>query len=188
MIQTLIPRPVAWVLSENADSTFNVAPLSFFNGVSSEPPVLMISVGWKEDGVRKDTWANIAERAHFVVHIPPVDQAREAVQTSAELRAGESELSYAGVSTIPVEGEVLPRLLGPKAAFFCRRRQILEVGDQALILGDIQRLWVDDTVVQTDGHRIHVDPVALAPLARLGGKQYCGLGTIFELERPKVAR
>ena len=185
MIQALIPRPIAWVLSRNGDGTFNVAPFSFFNGVSSEPPVLMISVGWKDDGTRKDTWTNIAERSNFVVHIAPAAMARQVVATSAALPHGESEVDYAGLSTVAVEGEDLPRIEGTRAAFFCSRRQIIEVGDQALILGDVRRIWLDDRAVRVEGKRIHVNPAEIGPLARLGGRAYTGLGTIFEVERPK---
>ena len=185
LLQTLIPRPIAWVLSRNGNGTFNVAPFSFFNGVSSEPPVLMISVGRKDDDSRKDTWANIAERSDFVVHIAPAGMARAVVETSAPLPNGESEVDLARLVTVPVEGEPLPRIEGPRAAYFCGRREIIEVGEQALILGNIRRIWLDDAAVRREGGRIRVDPLALDPLARLGGQAYSGLGKIFDVERPR---
>lgn len=185
LIQTLIPRPIAWVLSRNANGTLNLAPFSFFNGVSSEPPVLMISVGRKDDDSRKDTWANIADRSDFVVHIAPAGLAAAVVATSAPLAHGESEIDFAGLTTRPVEGERLPRLEGPKAAYFCERREIIEIGDQALILGNVRRIWVDDAAVRMEGQRMHIDPVALDPLARLGGRAYSSLGKIVEIERPR---
>ena len=55
LTQTVIPRPIAWVLSENANGSLNLAPYSFFNAVSSEPPLVMISTGLKPDGCPKDT-------------------------------------------------------------------------------------------------------------------------------------
>ena len=45
MTQTIIPRPIAWVLSENETGTYNLAPFSYFNAVSSDPAVFMLSVG-----------------------------------------------------------------------------------------------------------------------------------------------
>lgn len=187
MVQAIIPRPIAWVLSENADHSFNVAPFSFFNGVSSEPPLIMISVGWKDDKTRKDTWVNIDARDAFVVHLPPVESARAVVATSATLPPGRSEIDLAGLKTVAVDGMRLPRLEGPKAAFFCRKHKIIEVGDerQGLILGEIAHLWLDDGVVSVRDGRATVDVKGLDPLARLGGKGYAGLGPVFEIVRPK---
>jgi len=185
MLQAIIPRPIAWVLTRNPDDSYNVAPFSFYNGVSAEPPVLMISVGWKDEGVRKDTWTNILERNDFVVHVPPADMATEMVATSAPLAHGVSELEHAGLGTVPVDGEALPRLDGPRAAFFCTRREIVEVGEQALILGTVRKIWLDDGAARAEGGRVIVDPVALAPLTRLGGKWYGDLGRLFEMELPK---
>ena len=187
MLQTIVPRPIAWVLSRNAGGTFNVAPFSFFNGVSSEPPLLMISVGRRDDGTQKDTWANIAAREDFVVHVPPVEQVAAVVATSAPLPAGASELDFARLETARVEGETLPRLVGPKAAMFCRKHRIVEMGGEGMgvIFGEVRRLWVDDAAVTIAGGRTKIDPAALDPLARLGGKTYSGLGKVFDVERPR---
>ena len=69
MTQTIVPRPIAWVLSENPDQSLNLAPYSYFNAVCSDPPLLMISAGVKPDGATKDTRDNIRDRKEFVVHI-----------------------------------------------------------------------------------------------------------------------
>ena len=73
MIQTLIPRPIAWVLSEIEAGKYNLAPFSYFNAISSNPPIVMFSVGKKPDGSDKDTHRNIAERKHFTIHIGDSD-------------------------------------------------------------------------------------------------------------------
>jgi len=70
MSQTLVPRPVAWVLSENATGSYNLAPFSYFNAICSTPPLIMFSIGKKPDGADKDTRRNIIERKRFTVHIP----------------------------------------------------------------------------------------------------------------------
>jgi len=187
MIQTIIPRPIAWVLSKNPNGSHNVAPFSFFNGVTSEPPIIMISVGWKDDATRKDTWVNIEERNDFVVHIAPVEQATFVVATSVTLPLDQSEIDYAHLTTIPVEGMPLPRLEGPKVAFFCQKYKIIEVGteQQGLILGEIKKIWIDDSAVSKKGDRVRIDPKVINPLARLGGKEYSQLGDIFSVDRPK---
>jgi len=70
MIQSIVPRPIAWILSDNGDGSLNLAPFSYFNAVCSDPPVLMVSIGRKADGGDKDTARNLVERKHCVVHIP----------------------------------------------------------------------------------------------------------------------
>ena len=77
MTQVLIPRPIAWVLTENHHHNFNLAPFSFFTGICSDPPIVMISAGKKsedaEKGMPKDTRKNILEKKAFVIHIPSPD-------------------------------------------------------------------------------------------------------------------
>lgn len=187
MIQTIVPRPIAWVLSENPGGGLNLAPFSFFNGIGSNPPLLMISVGRKPDGTEKDTWANIKARDHFVVHIPSVPHVKDVSFSSGTYPLGESELDLANLSTAPMEGAPLPRVEGPKAAFACRRYAIHEVGapSRALILGQIHHVYLDDAIVQRDGKgRRLVDVRALNPLARLGGDGYTGLGDMLDVPRP----
>ena len=92
MIQTIIPRPIAWVLSDNGNGSYNLAPFSFFNGVASNPLLLMISVGYKDDTTKKDTWVNIEERKDFVVHVPSGESAQEVVASAVTLSHGESEV------------------------------------------------------------------------------------------------
>ena len=69
MTQTIIPRPIAWVLSNNSDDSLNLAPFSYFNAVCSDPPLCMLSMGKKPNGTTKDTVANLIEEAYCVVHI-----------------------------------------------------------------------------------------------------------------------
>ena len=187
MIQAIVPRPIAWVLSDNGNGTHNLAPFSFFTGVTSTPPLLLISVGHKADGSRKDTWVNIDERRDFVVHIAPRELAEPLVATAASLPHGESEVSAAGLKTEPVEGFSLPRVVGPRVAMCCSKHAIHEVGDgpQALILGQVRLMWVDDSIVENRDRRIMIDPQGIDPLARLGGNEYASLGKLFSVKRPK---
>jgi flavin reductase (DIM6/NTAB) family NADH-FMN oxidoreductase RutF len=187
MIQTIVPRPVAWVLSDNGDGGFNLAPFSYFNGITSDPPIVMISVGHKRDGSKKDTWRNIEERDDFVVHITPTDLAPAMTATSASLPHGESELDASGLETTDLAGFRLPRIIGPRIAFGCRKHQIVEVGaaKQGVIFGEIVRTWIDDDIVSADAKGILVDAKKLDPLARLGGNDYGSLGEVFTVDRPE---
>ena len=185
MIQTIVPRPIAWVLSDNGDGGYNLAPFSYFNGVSSDPPVLMISVGRKADGTPKDTWRNIEERSEFVVHIGHRELIEPIVDSAAPLPHGESEIEMLGMTTVSVEGFRLPRWVGPRVAIFCERYAIHLIGEpgQGLILGRVQAIWLDDAIATERDGRLIVDAAQLDPLARLGGHDYALFGETRTVKR-----
>ncbi len=194
MIQTIVPRPIAWVLSDSRSSeksdrdSFNLAPFSYFNGISSDPPTMMISVGKKVDGSKKDTWRNIEERDEFVIHIASPDLAEAVTKSAASLAHGESEIDAGGLELTEFDGSSLPRVVGPKIAMACRLATILEYGEtpQGIIFGEIRSMWVDDAIASTDEKgRVQIDAAGLAPLARLGGNDYAELGSILTVERPR---
>ena len=186
MIQLVIPRPIAWVLSDNGNGTHNLAPFSFFNAITSNPPILMLSVGWKDAATRKDTWVNITKRKDFVVHIPCSGQVHDVSNTSTVLPHGVSEIDKFHVVTENIEGWPLPKVKGTKIAFLCEKYAIHEIGKdpQGLILGKINRIWIDEEVTSQNKNRIVIDPAKLDPLARLGGNQYSLLGEIVTVQRP----
>lgn len=192
LTQSLIPRPIAWVLTDNGQAdkqgqaSFNLAPFSFFNAISSAPPLLMLSLSQKADGSSKDTLRNISEREFFVVHLPRVDQAPLVSASAATLAHGDSELQRLGLATTPLADFPLPRLTDCALAFACRREQIIEMGDepQALIFGRIEQLYIDAAAVSQQGSRYQIDASVLNPLVRLGANQYAAITAPFALERP----
>lgn len=187
LTQVVVPRPVAWVLSENADSGYNLAPFSYFSVVCSDPAVLMLSIGNKPDGSVKDTYLNITERQHFVVHIAGSEMAAEVTQSSAVLPEGESELNLCGLDTVPVEGFKLPRVAGPRIAMACELYQTQDIGrsQQHLVFGEIKSVWLDDAAVTEDAKgRMKVNTAAVDPLGRLGGSEYVTMGSVLDIPRP----
>jgi len=186
LIQTVIPRPIAWVLSDNGDSGFNLAPFSYFNAVCSDPPLLMLSIGRKSDGSIKDTRRNIVERSEFVVHIAHSALLPQLNESSAELSAGVSELERVGLPTVPFGEFRLPRLRDCRVAFACERYQVMEVGVQAILFGRVLTAYIDDAItVPNEQGRLQIDAAKLDPLSRLGGDHYAVLGDIMTLARPR---
>jgi flavin reductase (DIM6/NTAB) family NADH-FMN oxidoreductase RutF len=184
MIQSIVPRPIAWVLSDNGDGTLNLAPFSYFNAVCSDPPLLMLSIGRKADGSDKDTARNIVQRKHFVVHIPHRTLAVEVSESSRPLPFGESELSRQGLTAVPFAGSVLPRLAEARVAFACELHSTQELGPQLLVFGRLRQAWLDDAVATADEKgRVHVDAQALDPLGRLGGDDYSVGGACITVPR-----
>lgn len=188
MTQTLIPRPVAWVLSENAAGDYNLAPFSYFTAVSGSPPLIMISVGPKPDGTFKDTRMNIEARGHFVINLAHRELAGAMNETARSLPYGESELDAGGLGLAPFEGFFLPRLSRSRVAMACRLYELKEIGPhrQALIFGEVERLHVDDNAIErtTDG-RLKISAAVLDPVARLGADEYGTLGEVLTIPRPR---
>lgn len=186
LIQTLVPRPVAWVLSDNGNGSYNLAPFSYFSGVSSKPPMLMFVAGKKPSGQIKDTRNNIIERKQFVVHIPHTSQAQAVTDSAANFEAGESEISALALETTDFDGVDLPRLTASKIAYACDLYKVDEITeDQAVIYGLIKAIYIDDSIVSEVNGRLKVDAKTLDPLARLGGDDYSGIGETFSVERAR---
>ncbi|TNF91582.1 MAG: flavin reductase family protein [Gammaproteobacteria bacterium] len=187
MMQTLIPRPIAWVLSENENSTYNLAPFSYFNAVCSDPPLVMISVGKKPDGSDKDTRVNIEQRRDFIIHIASENMLDPVNDSAESLAAGISEVDRLGLVTTEWEGSRLPRLTDCDIAYACHCYDILEIGDakQSLILGQVDSVYVNDDVM---GHDDKGRPKTMAdkvnPLGRLGAGEYMSFGRVLKRDRP----
>lgn len=187
LIQSIVPRPVAWVLSDNGNDSFNLAPFSYFSAVASDPPLIMLSIGKKPDGSLKDTRANIIERNEFVIHIAHRQLAPQVTETSRVLAAGESELDNMGLATTAFGDFRLPRLKDCRVALACERYRVEDItSTQAMILGQVKAIYVEDKAVTEDAQgrtKIHADKID--PIARLGGDEYGLLGEIITIPRPK---
>jgi len=186
-IQTLVPRPIAWVLSEHDNGRLNLAPFSYFTAICSDPALIMISVGKKAPGEEKDTRANIEVRKHFVVHIPSMDQIEAMNASSATLPAGASEIEQLGLETVSFGDFPLPRLQAAKAAFACELHAVHEIGakKQAVIYGEIKQLYLEESIIeQGENGRIKVNAGKLDPVARLGANEYAAISEVIRLQRP----
>lgn len=187
MLQTLVPRPIAWVLSENESGSYNLAPFSYFNAISSDPPMIMLSISKKSDGSHKDTRVNIENRRDFIVHIAHTEMLAALNQSSEELAANVSELEKLQLETIAFEGARLPRIKACRIAYACRCHDIHEIGNtpQSVIYAEVNRIYIDDDIITIkDKQRIMVDAARLDPVSRLGANQYMKFGEVIDLKRP----
>lgn len=195
-VQSLLPRPIAWVLSEHQDGHYNLAPFSYFTAVSSEPALLMFSVGDKAPGEGKDTKVNIAHNPHFTVHIPSFRHARAVTESSRTLPATESELNHLNLKLTQFDGFSMPRVADCAVAFACTLHDIQAVkgAPQSLVFGRVEAIYLADSCSKMDQvrkssgeltERLVVDPLEVDPLARLGGNQYGRLGEVISVPRPR---
>lgn len=181
----IIPRPIAWVSTLDANDRSNLAPFSFFNGVTASPPTLLFIPVNLRDGSKKDTILNLEEIPECVVHIVPHNLAEQMNACAAHLPRGESEFAAFGITPAP-SLKVRPlRVATAPAAFECRVRQIVPVGDGPLaahiVIADILHLHVRDDILNSHGG---VDPAKLDAVGRLGREDYTTTRDRFTLERP----
>jgi len=188
MTQSVIPRPIAWLLTENDDGGYNLAPFSYFNAVCSDPPLVIVSIGKRDDGSDKDSIRNIREREEFVVHIASDDQLQPLNQSSATLPPGESEVDANNLELTKVKGFRMPRLADCKLAFFCERHDIQMIGSkkqQSLLFAEVKEIYVaDDCAEINEQGRLQIHADRIKPLSRLGASQFASFGEILSAKRP----
>ena len=188
MTQTVLPRPIAWLLTENDDASYNLAPFSYFNAVCSDPPLVLVSIGKQDDGRDKDSIRNIRERHEFVIHIASCEQLAELNQSSATLPPGESEVEASDLALTRVGGFRMPRLSDCKIALFCERHDIQMIGSkkqQSLLFAEIKEIYVDDACAEiNDNGRLKIHADRVQPLSRLGASEYASFGEVLFAKRP----
>ena len=181
------PRPIALVSTMSPDGKHNLAPFSFYNMISANPPVVVFGPSLRRDKSRKDTLINIAATKQFVVATVTADIGPKAVRCGADLAYGLSEFEFSGLTPAPATKVKPPLVKEAKANIECTLRQIITTGDQpgsgSVTLGDIVAIHVDDQVLDANGV---VDPHRLPTVGRLGGNRYCTVTDPYELDIPKV--
>lgn len=192
MIGGIMPRPIALVSTRGNDGSSNVAPFSYFNGVGSNPPVLMVSMALSaKNDQRKDSLRNIQESGQFVIGLTTEDNVAAANQASFEYPYGESEFAAAGLTPIPAR-LVRPFLIAESPVNFeCELLQVVSTGDNPgagqVVLGRVLMVHLREDVLDpvraAEGvHRI--DPARLRAVGRMGGVEYVRTADRFSLPRP----
>ncbi|MEH0007227.1 MAG: flavin reductase family protein [Flavobacteriales bacterium] len=187
MIQTVIPRPIAWVLTDSGEANYNLAPFSYFAPIGSSPPLLMFSAGKKPTDEVKDTVRNSLETKKMVIHIAAVGSAYALTQTSATLEHGQSEVADNELKLVAFKGFDMPRLEDCPIAFGCSLYEVKEIGDtpQSLVFAQIERVYLSPGLIDQKSERLKIDALSVNPLSRLGGSQYAVLGKTFAVDRPR---
>ncbi len=188
MLSVIVPRPIAWISSLGADGTVNLAPYSFFSGVSGHPPVVMFSVSQRSarfGGGVKDTLRNVQETGEFVVNVVNEPLVEAMNQTAGEWDYGVSEFEQAGLATAPSVVVKPPRVAAAPVAMEAKVHQVVPVdgSNNTMVLGRIVRYHIREDLLRSEGL---VDAALMRPVARLGGPEYARLGEVFSLERPQV--
>ena len=177
----IVPRPIGWISTLSKDGVLNLAPYSFFNGVSTDPHIVMFASAGRKDSLR-----NAEETGEFVCNLAGFAQRDEMNASSATVGPEVDEFALAGLATEPSKLVKPPRVVGAPAHLECVWLQtvpmIVRDGRHTydIVLGEVIGVHIDDRFV-TDGK---VDSSAMRPIARLGYHDYAVVNEVFSLKRP----
>lgn len=185
LASTITPRPIAWVSSLSADGVSNLAPFSFFQVISDDPPTLMVNVNHRADGGLKDTLLNVQASGELVIQLVSFAQAEAMNASAAVLPYGISEFEQCGIASLPAQRVAPPRVAGAAVAFECRVAQIQAYPAQKpnchLIFAEVLLAHIDEAVLNEQGR---IDAHKLDLVGRLGGMAYNRTRDTFEMRRP----
>ncbi len=180
------PRPIALVSTVSHAGVTNLAPFSFYNMVSSQPPVVIFGPGNRADGTTKDTLRNIEATGEFVIATVVASMARQAVACASELPPESSEFAWSGLTPAAAVRVAPPLVRESPVNMECTVREILRFGSGPgagnAVLGDVRVLHLSPEILDARGR---VDPEKLQTVGRLGGKWYCTVQQPYEIEIPK---
>ncbi|MFJ5761885.1 flavin reductase family protein [Neobacillus sp. NPDC093182] len=185
LIGSIIPRPIAFVTTNSKDGVLNGAPFSYFNIVSSNPPMISLSIQ-RRSGRQKDTARNIIESKEFVVHIVDEQNVEKINKTAANLSPEESEIELARLTpTVSVKISV-PGVKEAKIRMECSLEHSIELGGTEtggcdFIIGKVVQFHIAEDIYENR----RINPKGLAAVSRLAGNYYAKIGEIFEIDRPQ---
>jgi flavin reductase (DIM6/NTAB) family NADH-FMN oxidoreductase RutF len=187
LVSTVTPRPIAWVVSQDAQGRLNAAAFSFFNAFSGEPPVVGIAMGSHKAGRPKDSRVNIRETGEFVVNLVSEANAEQMNITSIEFDYGVDELQQAGLTPVPSSRIKPPRIAESPVAMECQLMQIVDLGDTGLVLGRVVAMHIADEFV-LDAAKYYIDTPSLKLIGRMHGRGwYARTSDLFEMPRIPVS-
>jgi flavin reductase (DIM6/NTAB) family NADH-FMN oxidoreductase RutF len=185
LIGSIIPRPIAFVTTISKDGVLNGAPFSYFNIVSSNPPMISLSIQ-RFEGRQKDTARNIVETKQFVVHIVDEQNVEKINKTAASLPPNQSEIELATLTPIDSVKISVPGVKEAKIRMECTLEHSLELAGLDtpgcdFLIGKVVQFHIENEIYENG----RIDPRGLAAVSRLAGNLYAKIGEIFEIERPK---
>jgi flavin reductase (DIM6/NTAB) family NADH-FMN oxidoreductase RutF len=183
----VVPRPIGWITTLSATGVVNLAPFSFFNLLSYDPPFVMFSAGVHEkDGEKKDTVFNVEATGEFVYNMATWAQRDQMNESARIVERGVDEMHAVGLEALPSRLVRPPRVKGSPAHFECRLHQVVRLpgqrpsSDHHLVIGRVVAVHIDDAVLTSDGR---LDLLKVKPIARLGYQDYAVVEAMFQMPK-----
>ena len=179
LIGSVVPRPIAFVTSLSDNLVLNGAPFSYFGVVSSEPPLLSVSI--RKEGVEpKDTLRNILQKKQFVIHIVSKNYLEQVNQSSFSYPQEVSEIDVTKLTKVKSHKIDVDGVKEAKIRFECTLENAIDLPGSVLVIGRVVYAHFDEDVYQNG----KIDIQALQPISRLAGNKYGTIGEIIELDKP----
>ena len=183
MTGAIVPRPSGWISTVSVDGINNVAPYSFFNAISANPPHVVFSSG-RPNGIPKDSLRNALETGEFVANLVTESTAEAMNVTATMLPSNVDEFVLANITPAPSTVISAPRVLESPVSFECRVVHHYEMdapgGGSVMVVGKIVMIHVADSIVDDD---YNIDIEAYQPVGRLMGGMYCRVNDLFRIDR-----
>lgn len=179
MTSCIVPRPIAMVVTRDLSGNCNLAPFSYFTGVSSDPPMLLFSVTAAPSGGEKHTLENVRQNGEFSVNVSSEWMAEGVTESSREYPKEVDEALIMGYGHIDSVHIQTPRLAQAAIQMECTVDQIIAIGEGKgmgnLILGKIEMFHISEHLYTNN----KIDMEKLAPIARLGGFEYAPINQVY---------
>ncbi len=182
------PRPIAFASTKDADGNDNLAPFSFFNVFSANPPILIFSPARSgRTNTTKDTYNNVKINPEVVINIVNYNIVYQMSLASSPYAPGVSEFAKAGFT--PIESETIRpmRVAESPVQFECKVNEVIELGDGGgagnLIICEVTRIHIDENILDEKGM---IDQHKIDLVSRMGGNWYCRAdkNSMFEISKP----
>lgn len=186
MSGSIVPRPIAWVSSQDSDGNLNLAPFSYFTAVCAKPPTVVFSSGYRySDDGQKDTYHNVKATGEYVINFTNEATAEAMNITAVEVPADVDEFERANLTPAPSKMISVPRVKESPISFECKLNQIVTIneteGGGHLIIGTIVYMHFADGVFK-EGNYVDID--TYNPIGRMMGGKYVHLNDFFSMQRP----
>lgn len=186
---TVVPRPIAWVSTIDAEGNLNLAPFSFFNAVCSAPPTVLFCPSVRDNVpqqyVQKDTYHNVQATGEFVINFVSEDLVEAMNISATEVPSDVNEFERAGVTPIASKIVRVPGVAESKVRYECALNQIVTISDQPggghIIIGTVVQMYFADEIYREGNY---IDIAAYKPVGRLTGPGYTRTASdMFDLAR-----
>jgi flavin reductase (DIM6/NTAB) family NADH-FMN oxidoreductase RutF len=180
LIGLVIPRPIAWVSTWSENGVANCAPFSFFNVISEDPPLCILSFNWRSDREIKHTLKNIRRTGEFVVNLTDEGTANAMHLSGTEIPETESEFTKYGLTPAPAKLVKHPRIAEAAASLECRLERRINFGpEREMVVGEILLIHAREGIIDPVTKRISED--LYRPVGRLFANRYCSTRERFDL-------
>lgn len=185
VVSSVVPRPIAWVVSQDEAGLVNVAPYSFFNAFSDNPVVIGIGCGPRPEGAAKDTLANIRATGQFVVNLVPFEHVQKMNVTAVDFTPEVDEMAEAGLTPVASARVKPPRIAESPVALECETFQLVPAGRHTIVLGRVLGVHIKDDCV-LDAAKCYVDTPKLGLVGRMHGRGWY-VRTTDRFEVPRMS-